>query len=320
MGRRAAKIAARKGKSDAIKAKLYGKYGKRIQQLVKTGGDDPTKNIALADLIDEAKSARVPRDIIDRNIGEPTAYSALHLAARAPVSRTPDTHASSHPRGGGPPRGPQSGPGGGPWGERPAAGGGGGPGGGSLGGATRRARPLLAGKGKDSDAEYKEVLYEAYGPGGTGFLIECLTDNVNRSAADVKSAVTKGGGKWAESGSVAFNFERKGIVVVAPGADEEQVFETAVDAGAEDILPAQDEDGEAGGFKVLCGMGELAAVRQALVGAGFEVVGDQSGLAYVPSAEVETDDDTFAACEGLLERLLDVDDVDSVWSTVEGLN
>ena len=121
MGRRAAKIAARKGKSDAIKAKLYGKYGKRIQQLVKTGGDDPTKNIALADLIDEAKSARVPRDIIDRNIGEPTAYSALHLAARAPVSRTTDTHASSHPRGGGPPRGPQSGPGGGPWGGRPGA-------------------------------------------------------------------------------------------------------------------------------------------------------------------------------------------------------
>jgi len=139
MGRRAAKIAARKGKSDALKAKLYGKFGKRLAQCVRQGGNDPTQNLALADLIEEAKAARVPKDIIERNIGKASEGAA---------------------------------------------------------------------------ADFKEMVYEAYGPGGTGFLVECLTDNVNRSASDVKSAITKAGGKWAEAGSVMFNFQKKGVLMI----------------------------------------------------------------------------------------------------------
>lgn len=95
-----------------------------------------------------------------------------------------------------------------------------------------------------NQADYQELKYEAYGPGGTGFVVTCLTDNVNRTAGEVKSAIVKGGGKVAEPGSVLFNFALMGRVVVS-GGSEDAVFEAAMEAGAEDITPLTgDEEDE----------------------------------------------------------------------------
>lgn len=99
-------------------------------------------------------------------------------------------------------------------------------------------------------------------------------------------------------------------------AEEEALFEVAVEAGAEDVVPGESEDE---GMRVVCGLGDYAAVRAAVAGSGVEVIGDRSGLAYVPNAPVEVDDDALAVCEAMVERLLEVDDVDAVYSNCAGL-
>ena len=86
-------------------------------------------------------------------------------------------------------------------------------------------------KAEKGGADFSEVTYEAYGPGGTGFVMECLTDNVNRSASEVRTAVTKGGGKMADSGSVLFNFQRVGLIMVDPAAGEDAVSGVGVGGG-----------------------------------------------------------------------------------------
>eukprot|EP00887_Chlorella_sp_A99_P005047 scaffold4.g5047.t1 len=245
MGRRSSKIAARKGKADAQKAKLYGKIGKLIAAAVRSGGPDALANTRLREALAAAKAAQVPADIVDRNI--------------------------------------------------------------------KRA--------SESKADYTEVTYEAYGIGGTGFVVECLTDNLNRSAAEVKSAITKGGGKVADPGSVLFNFQRRGCIrVVAGPADEDAVFEAATEAGAADIQPAEDEEsGTVVGYKVLTAVEDYGAVHASLVEQGLTLAGEDCGLVYVPLVQQEVDDAQFEGNEALLERLLSLDDVDAVYSTVAGL-
>ncbi|KAI7844794.1 hypothetical protein COHA_001674 [Chlorella ohadii] len=244
MGRRSAKIATRKGKADAQKAKLYGKIGKQIAQAVRQGGPDQVANARLREALAAAKMAQVPTDIIERNI--------------------------------------------------------------------KRA--------SESKADYAEVTYEAYGHGGTGFVIECLTDNVNRSASDVKAAITKAGGKVADPGSVLFNFQRQGLVMVDAAEGEDKVFEAAMDAGASDMQPATDDDGNVVGFKVLTAVEDYGAVSSSLAEQGLKIQPEASGLVYVPMVQQEVDDDAFEANEALLERLLAVDDVDAVYTTVAGMD
>lgn len=243
MGRRSSKIATRKGKADAQKAKLYGKIGKLVAQAVRLDGPDPVANTRLREALAAAKMAQVPVDIIERNI--------------------------------------------------------------------KRA--------SESKADYAEVTYEAYGIGGTGFVIECLTDNVNRSVSDVKAAITKAGGKVADSGSVLFNFQRQGMIMVAADEGEDRVFEAAMEAGAADIQQALEEDGKLAGFKVLTAVEDYGAVSSSLAEQGLQLQLEASGLVYVPLVQQEVDDDQFEANEALLERLLAVDDVDAVYSTVAGL-
>lgn len=243
MGRRSAKIATRKGKADAQKAKLYGKIGKQIAQAVRQGGPDQVANARLREALAAAKMAQVPTDIIERNI--------------------------------------------------------------------KRA--------SESKSDYAEMTYEAYGHGGTGFVIECLTDNVNRSASDVKAAITKAGGKVADPGSVLFNFQRQGLVMVDAAEGEDKVFEAAMDAGASDMQPATDDDGNVVGFKVLTAVEDYGAVSSSLAEQGLKIQPEASGLVYVPMVQQEVDDDAFEANEALLERLLAVDDVDAVYTTVAGL-
>lgn len=239
MGRRSAKIATRKTKADAAKAKLYGKLGKLIAQAVRAGGPDPVANSQLRDALAQAKLAQLPADIIDRNL-----------------KKAADKNAS----------------------------------------------------------DFNETVYECYGPGGTGFIIEALTDNVNRTAAEVRTAITKGGGKIADGGSVTFNFNRVGIVMLDAGAEEEErVFEIALDGGASDVQVVEDDEGVSG-IKVITDVNDFAKVSNLLRDNGFEIDVGSSGLGYVPLAEVDVSDEDLAANEALLERLLDVDDVDNVYS------
>jgi transcriptional/translational regulatory protein YebC/TACO1 len=163
----------------------------------------------------------------------------------------------------------------------------------------------------------------SYGPGGTGFVVEVLTDNVNRSASDVRAAITKGGGKVAESGSVAFQFQRQGLAaVVAPAEKEDEVFEAAMNAGAEDIVA--DEGGDDGDsphrFLVYTPVSGYASAVAALKESGLDVDEAASGLVYRPQAEVSVDDAAREQCEALAERLLALDDVEQVYSTCEGFN
>jgi YebC/PmpR family DNA-binding regulatory protein len=172
--------------------------------------------------------------------------------------------------------------------------------------------------GDKSVADFQEILYEAYGPGGTGLLIAALTDSPNRAAGDVRTvfAKAKGGAKLAESGSVAFSFTRVGVVTLEGGAglDEDAVLAAAADAGAEDAAPAP-----GGRWRVTAPPSDFGAVRDALAAAGLAIAADASGLEYAPNALVALSDEDFEANEALIEKLLALDDVDAVYCSGEGV-
>lgn len=146
---------------------------------------------------------------------------------------------------------------------------------------------------KDKDAaQLQEVLYEGYGPGGTAILVECATDNTNRTYPEVKLAFSKHGGNIAEKGAVAFQFDRKGMIRVLATGDE--VLMQALDAGAEDV---QEESGES---IIYTDPKELARVRDSLREAGLEI--SDAELTYVPTTTVAITDETTA---GKIMRLMD---------------
>lgn len=157
-------------------------------------------------------------------------------------------------------------------------------------------------KDKNS-AQLQEILYEGYGPGGTAILVECATDNINRTYPDVKLAFSKHGGNIAEKGAVAFQFDRKGMIRLKTTGDE--VLLQALDAGAEDVV---EEDGES---IVYTDAKDLAKVRQALSATGLEI--SEAELTYVPNNTVEITD---ASTAGKIMRLMDaLDDCDDVTNT-----
>lgn len=154
-----------------------------------------------------------------------------------------------------------------------------------------------------SAAQLQEVLYEGYGPGGVAIMVECATDNVNRTYPDVRTAFNKHGGSIAEKGAVAFQFTRKGVIRVKGGGDE--VMMAALEAGAEDV---QEEDGES---VIYTAQNELAKVRDALKETGMEVV--EAELSYEPNNTVEIADE---ATQGKIIRLMDaLEDLDDVSNT-----
>jgi YebC/PmpR family DNA-binding regulatory protein len=157
---------------------------------------------------------------------------------------------------------------------------------------------------KDKDAaQLHEVLYEGYGPGGTAILVECATDNLNRTYPEVKLAFSKHGGNIAEKGAVAFQFDHKGLIRVSSTGDE--VMMQALEAGADDI---QEEEGES---LIYTDLKDLNKVREALTAAGLEVT--EAELTYVPNSTVEVTD---AATAGKIMRLMDaLDDIDDVVNT-----
>jgi YebC/PmpR family DNA-binding regulatory protein len=163
---------------------------------------------------------------------------------------------------------------------------------------------------RDDTENYEEIRYEAFGPGGVSLIIEALSDNRNRTATNVRVAITKNGGNMGASGSVSHAFDRMGLINYPAGAgDDEKVFEAALDAGAEDVSSSED------GHEVWTAQGDLHEVAKALEPALGEAEGAK--LAWRPQTMVAVDE----ADAGLLLKLLDVldddDDVQTVWGNYE---
>lgn len=166
--------------------------------------------------------------------------------------------------------------------------------------ANNIQRAIDRGSGKLGGEQIQEVMYEGYGPGGSAILIECATDNINRTYPDVRLAFTKHGGSIAEKGSVAFQFERKAVITVK-GSGEDLLLEV-LDAGAED---AEEDKGE---ITVYTDPKELAKVRDALNTKGIEIV--EAELAYIPKTTIEiTDGSTAGKVMRLMDALESLDDV-----------
>lgn len=158
---------------------------------------------------------------------------------------------------------------------------------------------------------YDEILYEARGPQGAALYIECLTDNKNRAASEVRVAVTRNGGTMADSGSVAFLFERKGVVEVAKkdGLTEDDVLVAVLDAGAEEVIEGEEE------FEVVSEATDLPAIRTALDEAGLEYNNDDPQ--FRPSMKVELDEDGARKFLRLADAVEELDDVQNVYSNAE---
>ena len=172
-------------------------------------------------------------------------------------------------------------------------------------------RAIKRGAGISGDAvEYQTILYEGYGPSGVALMIECLTDNKNRAAAEVRTALSRNGGTLADPGSVAYNFSRKGVIVVSEeGTTEDDVMLPALEAGAEEIEP------HAQGFEVITEASDVVAVRSALVDAGIEY--ESADVEFVPTLKVEIDAETARKVFRLIDALEDSDDVQNVYSNFD---
>ena len=171
-------------------------------------------------------------------------------------------------------------------------------------------RAIKKGTGELEGVSYEEVSYEGYGPGGVALFIECLTDNTNRSVADVRHALTKCDGSLGTDGSVAWQFDRKGQCVVdAERYTEEAVFEAAIDGGAEDVARDGDE------FIVTSGVAEFAAVQDGIKAAGIEL--SSAELTMIAKNEVEVAGKDAEKLLKLLDMLDELDDVQKVHSNAD---
>lgn len=171
--------------------------------------------------------------------------------------------------------------------------------------AVKRGSGLEAG-----GADYETIMYEAYGPNGVALLIECLTDNRNRAAMEVRTALTRNNGTLADPGSVAYLFSRKGQVIVPKeAADEDAIMEAALDAGVEEI----GDLGEV--WEVISEASDFVAVRTALQDAGIDY--DSAEAAWIPSMKVELDVEGARKMLKLIDALEDLDDVQNVYANFD---
>jgi YebC/PmpR family DNA-binding regulatory protein len=226
-----ASIKHKKAIVDARKGQQFTKLARAITVAAREGGGDPESNAALANAVQKAKDASMPKDNIERAIAKGT------------------------------------------------------------------------GAGADAGA-IESVVYEGYGPGGVALLIEALTDNRNRTGAEVRHALAKHGGSLGEPGTVAYLFDKRGVIVVDAERYSEDDLLAAVEAGAQDI--AVDDDV----FEVVTEPGDLAAVRAALEGAGVEI--EQGEVVQRPSTSVPVEEEQAGRLLKLIETLEDQDDVSAV--------
>jgi YebC/PmpR family DNA-binding regulatory protein len=172
-------------------------------------------------------------------------------------------------------------------------------------------RAVKRGSGAEAGgADWQTIMYEGYGPSGVALLIECLTDNRNRAATEVRTALTRNGGSLADAGSVSYLFTRKGVVIVPKGElSEDDVLLAVLDAGAEEV----NDLGEA--FEVVSEPTDLVAVRTALQDAGIEYESAESS--FVPSVQVPLDADGATKVFKLIDALEDCDDVQNVYANFD---
>jgi len=172
-------------------------------------------------------------------------------------------------------------------------------------------RAVKRGSGAEGGgADYQTIMYEGYGPNGVAVLVECLTDNRNRAASDVRVAFTRNGGTMADPGSVSYLFTRKGVVTVpAEGLGEDDVLTAVLEAGAEEVNEAGDV------FEVISEATDLVAVRTALQDAGIDY--DSAEAQFVPSLQVELDAEGAEKVLRLIDALEDSDDVQTVYANFD---
>ena len=172
-------------------------------------------------------------------------------------------------------------------------------------------RAVKRGSGAEAGgADWQTIMYEGYGPNGVAVLIECLTDNRNRAASDVRTAMTRGGGQMADPGSVSSLFSRKGVVIVPKaGTDEDAILDAVLDAGAEEV----NDLGEA--FEVVSEASDLVAVRTALQGAGIDY--DSAEASFLPSVTIPVDEEAARKLFKLIDGLDDSDDVQNVFANFD---
>jgi YebC/PmpR family DNA-binding regulatory protein len=169
-------------------------------------------------------------------------------------------------------------------------------------------RAVRRGSGAEAGgAQYENITYEGYAPGGVAVLVQCLTDNRNRAASDVRVAFTRNGGSMADPGSVSYLFHRKGVIVVEKkGVSEDDVLTAVLDAGAEEV----NDLGES--FEVVSEATDLVAARTALQEAGIDY--DSADVAFLPSLEIDLDEEQARKVFRLIEALEDSDDVQDVYA------
>jgi YebC/PmpR family DNA-binding regulatory protein len=224
-------IKHKKGAADAKRGQLFTKLARAIQVAAREGGGDPAGNAALANAVQKAKDARMPKDSIERAVAK--------------------------------------------------------------------------GAGADSGAEAIEsVVYEGYGPGGVAILVEVLTDNRNRTGAEVRNVFSRSGGSLGEPGSVAWVFDKKGVILVDAERYSEDDLIAAIDAGAEDV--AVDENV----YEVVTEPGDLQAVREALEGSEVEL--QSAELTLRPTTRIPIDETQVGSLLRLIEALEEHDDVAAV--------
>ena len=173
-------------------------------------------------------------------------------------------------------------------------------------------RAVKRGSGAEAGgADYQTIMYEGYGPNGVAVLVECLTDNRNRAASEVRVALTRNGGSMADPGSVSYLFARKGVVMVpaASGISEDDLLMAVLDAGAEEVSDL------GGTFEILSEATDVVAVRTALQAAGMDY--DSAEATFVPSMSVPVDAEAAAKVIRLVEALEDSDDVQAVYTNID---
>lgn len=170
-------------------------------------------------------------------------------------------------------------------------------------------KAIARGAGTGNEDNYESVSYEGYGPGGIAVLVECLTDNRNRTVAEVRHAFSKRGGNLGTDGSVAYLFTRTGQISFEQG-DEDQIMEVALEVGAEDVVANDD-----GSIDVTTAFEDFLTVKEAMVAAGLTP--DHAEVTMVPSTTVELDKDGAETVLGLVDMLEDLDDVQNVYTNAD---
>jgi len=171
-------------------------------------------------------------------------------------------------------------------------------------------RAIKRGTGEGDDANYEEVRYEGYGPGGTAVMVDCMTDNRNRTVSEVRHAFTKSGGNLGTDGSVAYLFNRLGMLTYPAGSDEDAIMEAALEAGAEDVATNDD-----GSIEVLTSFEDFMTVKDAMEAAGLKP--EHAEIIEKPTTDTVVSEEDAEKIMRLIDTLEDLDDVQEVYTNAD---